>query len=86
MRGQIEKVQLEVAELAKRVAAFKGDKKDKEYLYLVEMLTRHQISLDSIEINGNDELRKLRKESIQSINKSDFQHEDCPCFTLVLDG
>merc|ERR1719270_1883360 len=40
VQGQIEKVQTQVAELAARIAAFRGDKKDKEYLYLDEMLTR----------------------------------------------
>ena len=69
VQGKIEKVQLDVAELAKRIEAFKGDKKDKEYLYLDEMLTRHMLSLDGVETNGNDELRKLRKESIRSINR-----------------
>lgn len=69
VQGQIEKVQMKVAELAKRIAAFRGDKKDKEYLYLDEMLTRHMLSLDGVETNGNDELRKLRKESIRSINR-----------------
>ena len=68
VQGQIQKVQKEVAELAKRIAAFEGDKKDKEYLYLDEMLTRHMLSLDGVETNGNDELRKLRKDSIRSIN------------------
>ena len=68
VQGQIQKVQKEVAELAKRIAAFEGDKKDKEYLYLDEMLTRHMLSLDGVETNGDDELRRLRKDSIRSIN------------------
>ena len=42
---------------------------DKEYLYLEETLTRHMLSLDSIETNGNEELRSKRKESIDSINR-----------------
>ena len=69
VQGQIEKVQTQVAELAARIAAFRGDKKDKEYLYLDEMLTRHMLSLDGVETNGNEELRKMRKESIRSINR-----------------
>ena len=62
-------MQTQVAELAARIAAFRGDKKDKEYLYLDEMLTRHMLSLDGVETNGNEELRKMRKESIRSINR-----------------
>ena len=68
VRGQIEKVQVEVDKLAKRVAVFKGDEEDREYLK--EKLRQHLISLDGFEINGNDTLQKLRRRSIQSINKS----------------
>ncbi len=69
VEAQIEKVKAAVAELSERIANFKGDKKDKEYLYLDEMLTRHLLSLDSVETHGNEKLRTLRKESIRSINR-----------------
>ena len=45
MQGKIKKVQLDVAELAKRIKAFESNKKDN----LDEMLMRHVLSLDSIE-------------------------------------
>ena len=67
VRGQIEKVQVEVDKLAKRVAVFEGDEEDREYLK--EKLTRHLISLDGVGINGNVTLQKLRKNAVQSINK-----------------
>ena len=80
VRGQIEKVQVEVDKLAKRVAVFEGDEEDMEFLrlvggaeedreYLKEKLTRHLISLDGVGINGNVTLQKLRKNAVQSINK-----------------
>jgi hypothetical protein len=69
VQGQIEKVEMAVSELAKKIAGFKGDKNDKEYLFLDEMLTRHLLSLDSVETHGNEDLRKMRKESIKSINR-----------------
>merc|ERR1712018_1059334 len=58
-----------VAVLSARIEAFKGSKKDKEYLYLDEMLTRHMLSLDCIEANGRDDIRQLRRETIKSINR-----------------
>jgi hypothetical protein len=66
---KIEKVKEEVAELSKRIENFKGDKKDKEYRYLDEMLTRHLVSLDCVETYGDEDLRKIRKDSIRSINR-----------------
>ena len=66
---QLEKVRQAVKELTSRIEAFKGDKKDKEYLFLDEMLTRHMLSLDGIEANGRDDIRQMRKEAIKSINR-----------------
>merc|ERR1712048_31766 len=36
---------------------------------VVEMLTRHLISLDGIDPEGQLEIRQLRKESIKSVNR-----------------
>ena len=33
------------------------------------MLTRHMITLDSIEAAGRDDIRQLRKDAIRSINR-----------------
>lgn len=66
---KLEKIQNTVAELVAKIEAFKGSKKDKEYLYLDEMLTRQLLALDCIETGGRDELRKMRKESIKSVNR-----------------
>ena len=52
-----------------KIEKFKGSKTDKEYLYLDEMLTRHLISLDGIDPEGELEIRQLRKESIKSVNR-----------------
>jgi hypothetical protein len=52
-----------------KIESFKGCKNDKEYLYLDEMLTRHMITLDSIEAAGRDDIRQLRKDAIRSINR-----------------
>ena len=52
-----------------KIEKFTGSKTDKEYLYLDEMLTRHLISLDRIDPEGELEIRQLRKESIKSVNR-----------------
>lgn len=67
----VEQVQQEVDILTKRVEQYSGtSRNDKEYLYLDEMLTRHLIKLDTIEIEGNEQLRIARKNVIKSIQKS----------------
>lgn len=73
------KVREAVKELSSRIEAFKGDKKDKEYLFLDEMLTRHLVSLDCIEANGRDDIRQTRRETIKSINRclSQLDHNTC---------
>jgi hypothetical protein len=66
---KLQKIMTEIIALTRRIDDFKGSKKDKEYLYLDEMLTRHLIAMDSIEPEGRDDIRQLRKESIKSVNK-----------------
>ena len=51
-----------------KVDQFGGTKKDKEFLYLDEMLTRALISLDDIDPDGNNEIRLARKALIKDIN------------------
>ena len=77
---KLDKVREAVKELSGRIEAFKGGKKDKEYLYLDEMLTRHLVSLDCIEANGRDDIRQMRKDTIKSINRcvSQLDHNSCP--------
>lgn len=67
--AKLDKIKAEVEVLMEQINNFKGQKKDKEYLYLDEMLTRHLIALDGIEPEGQVEIRQLRKESIKSVNR-----------------
>jgi hypothetical protein len=66
---KLQKVKHEVAELVEKIESFNGSKDNKEYLYLDEMLTRHMLSLDSIEAAGRDDIRQIRKDTIRSINR-----------------
>ena len=67
--AKLEKVKNDVAELIEKIDSYKGSKEDREYKYLDEMLTRHLCTLDSIEAGGRDDIRQMRKATINSINR-----------------
>jgi hypothetical protein len=67
--SKLQKVQENVGDLVRQIEVFKGKKTDKDYLYLDEMLTRNLLVLDSVETNGREDLRQLRREMIRSINR-----------------
>jgi len=54
--------------LESKVSAFSGCKHDKEYLYLDEMLTRNLITLDDIDVAGNEELRVSRRTAVRAVS------------------
>ncbi|XP_018325480.1 BAG domain-containing protein Samui isoform X2 [Agrilus planipennis] len=66
---QIEAIQKDVANLMTQIENFNGKTKDKQYLYLDEMLTRNLIKLDDVQTDGQDELRQMRKEAIRSVQR-----------------
>merc|ERR1712001_532247 len=67
--AKLQKVKDAVSELLEKIESYKGSKEDKEYRYLDEMLTRHLLTLDSIETGGRDDIRQMRKDTIRSINR-----------------
>ena len=60
-------IQKNVLNLINDVERFRGDKNDKTYLYLDEMLTRNLLCLDNIDTEGKENIRKARKEAIKCI-------------------
>lgn len=64
---EIESVLARAKELIARVAAFKGSKQDKEYLYLEEHLTRCILSLDVVETDGQEKLKSARRAAVKEI-------------------
>lgn len=52
------------------VEQFGGKRRDKEYMYLDEMLTRNLLKLDTIDTNGKESIRLARKEAIKCIQAS----------------
>ena len=65
---KIDQIRANNEEIMKRVDNFKGTKKDRDFLYLDEMLTRALISLDDIDPDGKDDVRQARKALIKDIN------------------
>ena len=64
-------IQEEINSLAEQVKNYKGNsRKDKEYIYLDEMLTRELIKLDDIETEGKDNVRQARKQAIRTIQET----------------
>lgn len=62
-------INTDVAKLMDRVEKFEGkNRKDKDYLYLDEMLTQHLIRLDDLDANGDDIIKQSRRAAIQAIN------------------
>lgn len=65
----IQAIQKDVSELMNQVEKFNGFPRDKQYLYLDEMLTRNLIKLDNIDPQGQENIRAARKEAIKCIEK-----------------
>lgn len=64
---KIKIVKNDVLELMTNVEKFQGTRKDKDYLYLDEMLTLNLIKLDDVDTDGKDNIRAARKEAIKCI-------------------
>lgn len=65
----IQAIQKDVLALMDDVEKFTGKYRDKQYLYLDEMLTRNLLKLDNIDTEGKDNIRTARKEAIKCIEK-----------------
>lgn len=67
---KIQLIQNDVLALMTQVENFSGKmKKDKEYVYLDEMLTRNLLKLDDIDTEGKENIRLARKEAIKCIQQ-----------------
>lgn len=66
---KIQNIQRDVLALMDQVEQFQGSsKKDKQYLYLDEMLTQNLLKLDNIETDGQENIKQARREAIKCIN------------------
>ncbi|XP_043940246.1 BAG family molecular chaperone regulator 4 isoform X2 [Protopterus annectens] len=64
---KIEQVLQRADTLDKEVNNFMGRKTDKEYRCLEELLTKELLELDSVETDGHDVVRQLRKDAVRKI-------------------
>ena len=64
---QLEQIYAEAESLEHKVNVFSGRKKDKEYMYMEEMLTRLIIKLDNIDSEGKDEIRSIRRKAVKTV-------------------
>ncbi|CAG5118049.1 unnamed protein product [Candidula unifasciata] len=60
-------VMSEVKSLEEQVNNFRGVKKDKEYRYIEEMLTRSLLKLDIVDAGSNENIRQARKQAVRYI-------------------
>ncbi|XP_015175839.1 PREDICTED: BAG domain-containing protein Samui isoform X2 [Polistes dominula] len=68
---RVASVQKEVDSLAEQVKQYTGNsRKDKQYMFLDEMLTRELIKLDDIETEGRENVRQARKNAIRTIQET----------------
>ena len=67
---QLEAIYKEAEQLQVKVNAFSGSKKNKEYIYMDEMLTRLLIKLDNIDSEGKEEIRNARRKAVKSVQAS----------------
>lgn len=63
----INEIMGEVKGFEEQVNNFRGIKKDKEYRYLEEMLTRSLLKLDSVESGSNVNVRQARRQAVKYI-------------------
>lgn len=65
---KIHNIQKEIQGLMDQVDNFNGTRKDKNYMYLDEMLTQNLLKLDTIDTDGKEKIKQARREAIKCIN------------------
>lgn len=67
---KIQQIQKDVLDLMTKVEQFEGKgKRDKYYLYLDEMLTQNLLKLDTVDTDGQENVKLARKEAVKCINR-----------------
>lgn len=65
---KIQGIQREIQGLMDQVDNFNGTRKDKDYMYIDEMLTQNLLKLDTIDTDGKEKIKQARREAIKCIN------------------
>lgn len=72
---QIERIRKETETLLPRIQSFQGERNDRDFIYLDEMLTRLLLKLDNVPVEGRDDIRLARKGAISAIQQCIYQLE-----------
>ncbi|CAB1428549.1 unnamed protein product [Pleuronectes platessa] len=65
--AKVHQIMSRVLLLQEDVDEFVGKKTDKSYRYLEELLTKELLDLDSVETQGQENVRQYRREAVQRI-------------------
>lgn len=71
----IQQIAAKANELKSTVEEFSGNKCDKQYVFLEEMLTQLLIKLDKIESYGQENIRMMRKNAVRTVQMTIDQLE-----------
>ncbi|XP_072122700.1 BAG family molecular chaperone regulator 4 [Mobula birostris] len=66
-QAKVEQVMSNVQQLEAEVNQFDGKRGDKTYRLLEELLTKQLLEVDSVETNGQEHIRQIRKEAVHKI-------------------
>ena len=72
---EIERIRRETETLLPRIQAFQGERNDRDFIYLDEMLTRLLLKLDNVAVEGREDIRLARKGAISAIQQCIHQLE-----------
>ncbi|XP_007903832.1 BAG family molecular chaperone regulator 3 [Callorhinchus milii] len=64
---KIDKILQTVQRLEEDVNSFEGNRADKHYLLLEELLTKELLALDSVDPNGRDDVRQARRDGVKKV-------------------
>lgn len=71
----IQQITAKANEMKSTVEQFSGNKCDKQYAYLEEMLTQLLIKLDKIDSYGQENIRTMRKNAVRTVQMTIDQLE-----------
>ena len=63
------KILTNIVQLVEQMKKFDGDKNSRHYTYLEEMISRNLLSLDGLNLQDRNDLKKIKAEAIEVINQ-----------------
>ena len=63
------KILTNIVQTVEQIKKFDGDKNSRHYRYLEEMISRNLLSLDGLNLQDRNDLKKIKAEAIEVINQ-----------------